>query len=149
MNYDEIIERSKIFIAREALRAVQLNGLGDSTHFYITFKTGFKGVKLPDFLRARYPDTITIVLQHSFSNLNVGETGFGVSLAFSGQPFYIIVPFNSLVEFKDPSVNFVLGFVPVDNGPDDTVQQNLPFDNDEDKAQQNNVIDINSFRKKQ
>ncbi|MDR0449306.1 MAG: ClpXP protease specificity-enhancing factor SspB [Rickettsiales bacterium] len=147
MNYEEIIERSKMYIVREALRDVQLHGLGDATHFYITFKTGFKGVKIPEFLKARYPDIITIVLQHSFSNLNVGETGFGVSLAFSGQPFYIIVPFNSLIEFKDPSVNFVLGFVPVDNAADDSVDQSLPFEGNME-IKDSNVIDIAKFRKK-
>ncbi|MCL2629678.1 MAG: ClpXP protease specificity-enhancing factor SspB [Alphaproteobacteria bacterium] len=149
MNYDVFIERSKMYIVREALRHVQSHGLGGSTHFYITFKTGFRGVKIPDFLKARYPDVITIVLQHSFTNLNVSDTGFGVGLAFNGQPFYIVVPFNSLVEFKDPSVNFVLGFIPEDNFETDSVEQSLPLEGGSSIPQaSSNIIDLEKFRKK-
>ncbi|MDR2685480.1 MAG: ClpXP protease specificity-enhancing factor SspB [Rickettsiales bacterium] len=152
VNYEEIIERSKIYVVREALNYVRENGLGDNTHFYITFKTGFRGVKIPDFLRTRYPDTMTIVMQHSFANLNVSDTDFGVSLAFNGQPFYIIVPFDSLIEFKDPSVNFVLGFVPNESANDEAAaDQPLPLEGGSETPlphTPDNIIDITKFRKK-
>ena len=66
----------------------------------------------PDFLRIRYPDIMTIVLQYSYNNLNVSDKEFGVQLTFDGRPFFIRVPFSALVEFKDPSVDFMLSFHP-------------------------------------
>ena len=65
---------------------------------------------LPDFLRIRYPDLMTIVLQYSYNNLHVSDKEFGVQLTFDGRPFFIRVPFTALVEFKDPSVDFMLSF---------------------------------------
>jgi len=90
----------------------QFNGLGDDAGFFITFKTRDPGVVLPDFLRMRYPDIMTIVLQYSYNNLNVSDKEFGVQLTFDGRPFFIRVPFSALVEFKDPSTEFMLSFHP-------------------------------------
>jgi len=61
-------------------------------------------------LRMRYPDVMTIVLQYSYNNLNVSDREFGVQLTFDGRPFFIRVPFSALVEFKDPSTDFMLSF---------------------------------------
>ena len=110
IDYQSLLDTALKSVVKEALTHAQYNGLGDGTHFYITFRTRDAGVVLPDFLRMRYPDMMTIVLQYSYNNLNVSDREFGVQLTFDGRPFFIRVPFSSLVEFKDPSVDFILQF---------------------------------------
>ena len=110
IDYQGLWENALRNVVKDALVFAQVNGLSEGSHFYITFRTRDNGVVIPDFLRMRYPDVITIVLQHSFSNLNVSSTEFGVTLSFDGRPFYIRVPFSALIEFKDPSVDFILQF---------------------------------------
>ncbi|MBQ4070023.1 MAG: hypothetical protein IJD52_01450 [Alphaproteobacteria bacterium] len=112
IDYQTLLDNALKSVVKDALIHAQFNGLGDGTHFFITFKTRDPGVVLPDFLRIRYPDIMTIVLQYSFNNLHVSDKEFGVQLTFDGRPFFIRVPFSSLIEFKDPSVDFMLSFQP-------------------------------------
>ncbi|MDE6477779.1 MAG: stringent starvation protein B [Alphaproteobacteria bacterium] len=112
IDYQKLLDNALKSVVKDALIHAQFNGLGDGTHFFITFKTRDSGVVLPDFLRIRYPDIMTIVLQYSYNNLNVSDKEFGVQLTFDGRPFFIRVPFSALVEFKDPSVDFMLSFHP-------------------------------------
>ena len=112
INYQQLLDKALKSVVKEALIYAQFNGLGDDTSFFITFKTRDPGVVLPDFLRIRYPDLMTIVLQYSYNNLNVSDKEFGVQLTFDGRPFFIRVPFSALVEFKDPSTEFILSFRP-------------------------------------
>ncbi|MCL1902136.1 MAG: ClpXP protease specificity-enhancing factor SspB [Alphaproteobacteria bacterium] len=111
-DYPNLLEKALKMVVKEALQHAQSHGLNDGAHFYITFKTRDPNVVIPDFLKMRYPDMMTIVLQHSFYNLNVSDEEFGVTLTFDGRPFYIRIPFNAMVEFKDPSVDFMLQFHP-------------------------------------
>lgn len=112
INYQQLLDTALKSVVKEALIHAQFNGLGDDASFFITFKTRDPGVVLPDFLRIRYPDIMTIVLQYSYNNLNVSDKEFGVQLTFDGRPFFIRVPFSALVEFKDPSTEFMLSFRP-------------------------------------
>ena len=112
IDYQKLLDNALKSVVKDALIHAQFNGLGYGTHFFITFKTRDPGVVLPDFLRIRYPDIMTIVLQYSYNNLNVSDKEFGVQLTFDGRPFFIRVPFSALVEFKDPSVDFMLSFHP-------------------------------------
>ncbi len=115
INYQQLLDNALKSVVKEALIYAQFNGLGDDASFFITFKTRDPGVVLPDFLRMRYPDLMTIVLQYSYNNLNVSDKEFGVQLTFDGRPFFIRVPFSALVEFKDPSTEFMLSFRPQQN----------------------------------
>src|SRR5215510_6528267 len=105
INYQTLLERALKMVVKDALNFAKINGLGEGAHFYLTFRTRDPGVVIPDFLKIRYPEMMTIVLQWSYSNLNVSDDEFGVTLTFDGRPFYIRVPFSALVEFKDPSVD--------------------------------------------
>ena len=149
INYQELLDNALKSVVKEALIYAQVNGLGDVTHFFITFKTRDPGVVLPDFLRMRYPDIMTIVLQYSYNNLNVSDREFGVQLTFDGRPSFIRVPFSALVEFKDPSTDFILSFHPKSpsNAPDNDME--LPLDEKpgtvpDDKR----IVSLDEFRRK-
>src|SRR5581483_7385051 len=97
-------------VVRAALAHAQKKGLVASHHFYVTFKTHDPGVELPDFLRERYPDEMSIVLQNQFSGLKVTDDDFEVTLSFQKLPCTIVVPFAAVTGFADPGVQFGLQF---------------------------------------
>ena len=148
IDYQSLLDTALKSVVKEALIFAQFNGLGDGTHFFITFRTRDAGVVLPDFLRMRYPDVMTIVLQYSYNNLNVSDREFGVQLTFDGRPFFIRVPFSSLVEFKDPSVDFILSFQqkPAPNAADNDME--LPLDGRPGTVpDRGRVVSLDEFRK--
>lgn len=148
IDYQKLLDTALKSVVKDALIHAQFNGLGDGTHFFITFKTRAAGVVLPDFLRMRYPDTMTIVLQYSYNNLNVSDTEFGVQLTFDGRPSFIKIPFSALVEFKDPSVDFILSFHPKANQTAGNDLE-LPLEEKTDIPQNNErIVSLDDFKKK-
>jgi hypothetical protein len=110
LEYDRLVEKALRAVVRDALRQVAEDGLPGDHHFYITFVTTHPGVTLAERLRERYPDEMTIVIQHQFSNLLVSDEGFGVTLSFSGIADHLEIPFSAVTAFADPSVQFGLQF---------------------------------------
>ncbi len=99
-------------VVQDALLHAAKNGLPGEHHFYLTFRTDYAGVTVPGHLRARYPQEMTIVLQHKFWDLAVdrGAGTFSVGLSFGGVPAMLTVPFAALTAFADPHVRFGLRF---------------------------------------
>jgi hypothetical protein len=110
MRYDQLAQNALRGVVRDALRKVQKTGLPGDHHFYIAFNTRFPGVILSERIAARYPREMTVVLQHQFWNLVVTEELFEVELSFDNIPEKLVVPFNSVKGFLDPSVQFGLQF---------------------------------------
>lgn len=111
MNYEAMAQEALRGVVRAALqRANAPGGLPGAHHFYLTFKTGAAGVEGPEELLSRYPDEMTIVLQHQFWDLEIGDHAFGVTLRFGGRPQSLVVPYAALTRFYDPSVQFLLQF---------------------------------------
>jgi len=110
IGYDKLVDAALRGIAREALRRAAHDGLPGTHHFYLGFRTGAEGVVLPGYLTARYPDEMTIVLQHQFWELEVGEEAFSVMLSFQGRPERLTIPFAALTSFADPAVEFGLKY---------------------------------------
>jgi hypothetical protein len=120
-------------LARDALRGVLRRVLADAAehglpgehHFFITFLSTAEGVKLSPRLLAQYPEEMTIILQHQFWDLVVSEDRFEIGLSFGGIPERLVVPFNAIKSFFDPSVQFGLQFEPSDAAAE-TPAANLP-----------------------
>ncbi|MDE0393026.1 MAG: ClpXP protease specificity-enhancing factor SspB [Rhodospirillales bacterium] len=110
IGYDALVEGGLRSVIREALRRVASEGWPGTHHAYITFRTDAPGVEVPDSLRARYPDELTIVLQHQFWDLEVEDDRFAVTLSFSKVGHRLAVPFAALTAYADPSVKFGLQF---------------------------------------
>ncbi len=108
--YDKMVERALRGVVRDALARVAKEGPRGAHHFYIGFATGMPGVGIPDSLRERFPEEMTIVLQHQFWDLEIGEESFSVSLSFQKQLERLTIPFAAIRSFADPSVNFALEF---------------------------------------
>ena len=108
LNYETMVERALKSVVVEALTQVAENGLPGSHHLYVTFATDFPGVELPDHLHEKFPEEMTIVLQHQFWDLTVEEGRFLVTLSFNDIQERLAIPFPAIKAFADPSVNFGL-----------------------------------------
>lgn len=110
LNYDRMVEDALRGVVRAALEHTHEHGLLGDHHFYLTFRTQAPGVAMPDFLRERYPEEMTLVVQHQFWELTVGDDAFGISLSFDNQLAELTIPYAALSAFVDPSVKFGLQF---------------------------------------
>ena len=112
INYNTYVQRAMRTIIRDILSDVMENGLQGESHFFITFQTDRDDVKIPPYVRAKYPQQMSIVLQHQYENLNAGLDGFSVELAFGGVPATIFIPYTAIIQFADPSCEFGLVLEP-------------------------------------
>lgn len=142
INYDKLVEKSLRNVVYYALKIVEEQGLPGENHFYITFKTSFRGVTLSKNLKIQYPETMTIVLQNQFDNLIVRHNAFSVDLKFGGVPQTITIPYDAITYFADPYAKFGLSFEQENfDSLDDVPTQTAASGNAE-------VISIDNYRKK-
>jgi uncharacterized protein len=109
-DYPKMVETALRGVMREALARTAREGLPGDHHFYVTFRTHAPGVAIPGHLLGKFPDEMTIVLQHQFRALEVGEDAFSVNLSFQSRSERLRIPFAAVTTFADPSVNFGLQF---------------------------------------
>jgi uncharacterized protein len=110
IDYQLLIDEAMLSIARKVLLHTQNQGLVGDQSFYVSFCTDYPGVILSKYVRRRYPEEITIVLQHQYRDLHVSDDRFSVNIAFDNVAETIEVPFAALTGFVDPLVNFSLQF---------------------------------------
>jgi hypothetical protein len=148
--YDLWTENALRGVVASALSHAAAEGLPGQHHFYITFRTDFPGVVIPPRLRAKYPEEMTIVLQHQFENLFVDEVAglFGVSLSFGGVLSPLSVPLSAVTAFVDPHVQYGLRFrpakpevAPAPAAPPTPPAPEVPSD-------QPQVVSLDAFRRK-
>ena len=114
IRYDVLARDALRGVLRRVLTDAAEHGLPGDHHFFITFLSTAEGVKLSPRLLAQYPEEMTVILQHQFWDLTVTEDRFEVGLSFGGVAERLVVPFNSIKSFFDPSVQFGLQFEPAD-----------------------------------
>ena len=156
--YDAIVQEALRAVVGRVLGEIEQGGstLPGNHHFYITFKTHAPGVSIPQHLRERFPDEMTIVLQNKFWDLNVREDGFGVGLSFNQIPAQLDIPYAAITQFVDPAVDFGLQFqasVPdMAPEPHDDAENDSPETDDRPAAATSddgsNVVTIDFGRKK-
>ncbi|MBO6758553.1 MAG: hypothetical protein JJ902_19625 [Roseibium sp.] len=112
LRYDILIQDALRGAVKKILAEVGRTGLPGEHHFYIAFETTAPGVRISQRLKERYPQEMTIVLQHQFWDLAIGEHAFEVGLSFGGVPEKLLVPYSAIKGFFDPSVQFALEFDP-------------------------------------
>ena len=126
IRYDLLVQDALKGVVRKVLIDAGKDGLPGEHHFYISFQTDFPGVRLSNRLREKYPQEMTIVLQHQFWDLAVTEHTFEVGLSFSGIPERLLIPFDALTGFFDPSVQFGLKFDSQDEEEEDEAPEAPP-----------------------
>jgi uncharacterized protein len=126
IRYDVLARDALRGVLRQVLTDAAEHGLPGEHHFFITFVSTAEGVKLSPRLLAQYPEEMTVILQHQFWDLVVSEDRFEVGLSFGGIPERLVVPFNSIRRFFDPSVQFELQFEPQETAGEMPASANLP-----------------------
>ena len=151
INYDKLIEKSLKNVVIEALKIAEKQGLPGEHHFYITFKTNHPTAKVSAQLKNQYPEEMTIVLQHQFSNLSVENSFFSVDLSFGGVLQTLVIPFDAITYFADPHAKFGLSFNLNEDSLNKELETPAVFDEDKDVKKVSGsatVISIDAFRKK-
>ena len=151
--YDEIVQDALRAVVGRVLREVEQTGaLPGEHHFYITFNTRMPGVAIPKHLSERFPEEMTIVIQHRFWDLKVEEDGFAVGLSFGGVPSTLNVPFAAVNRFHDPAVEFELTFQANADDPlpdeHEAAENDVPEAGAEPAEDGSNVVSVDFTRKK-
>jgi hypothetical protein len=126
IRYDLLTQQALRGVVRTVLADIAKKGLPGDHHFYISFDTHAEGLRLSSRMRAQYPDEMTIVLQHQFWDLVVTDDTFEVGLSFGGVPERLLVPFEAVTAFVDPSVEFGLRFEPALSPVGNDTEASLP-----------------------
>ncbi|MCA0926938.1 SspB family protein [Ruegeria profundi] len=149
IDYGNLMHTAMRGLIKTVLTSVADNGLPGAHHFFITFDTREDGVQLADWLRGRYPEEMTIVMQHWFENLEVGDDGFAITLNFGDAPEPLYIPYASIKTFVDPSVEFGLRF----ESPEEEEEVEAVVDEDSIEVEEEpgqhdaEVVSLDSFRK--
>jgi hypothetical protein len=150
MHYEQLAQDALRGVIRSALeRAALPEGIPGAHHFYVTFKTRAPGVSVPPDIMAKYPDEMTVVLQHQYWDLKVEADWFSVMLKFGGMPKVLSMPYTAVTRFYDPSVQFLLQFespamVEEIAAPEPEADATPPSTGDDGPK----VVSLDQFRKK-
>ena len=150
IDYGNLMHSAMRGLIRTVLQDVADNGLPGAHHFFITFDTSHPDAQLAEWLVDRYPGEMTVVMQHWFDNLEVGDDGFSVTLNFGDAPETLYIPYDAIRTFVDPSVEFGLRFESAedeDDEDDPTPDDDGNGDEPEDDKQDAEVVSLDSFRK--
>jgi hypothetical protein len=169
IDYASMIDEAMRGVVYKALKTVEEAGLPGQHHFFISFDTNYPGVEIAEYLHSKYPEEMTIVLQHQYSNLKVTPEYFQVTLSFNNIPQKLQIPFGAMTAFADPSIKFGLQFH-LSDSDEEAMLEAMLFDEEDGeqptppsgsgkgkgksskaKADDNksaDVISLDSFRKK-
>lgn len=139
-DYKPFLQKALRGAIRDILTDVAQNGLSGNSHYFITLQTNRDDVKIPDFVRAKYPEEISIILQNQFSNLIVQNDSFSVDLAFGGVLSTLTIPYTAIKVFADPSAQFMLSFEPEEPLKQEAIKPVA------EKKQPAEIIDLTTLR---
>ena len=148
IDYGNLMHQAMRGLIKSVLADVAENGLPGEHHFFITFDTRQPGVSLAPWLKERYPQEMTVVLQHEFGPLSVDDDGFSVSLSFGNKPELLVIPFDAVRTFVDPSVEFGLRFESQDGDDEEGDEDDDDGDDDPPSPRpEAEVVSLDRFRK--
>ena len=150
IDYGNLMHNAMRSLIQEVLTEVKNNGLPGEHHFFITFDTNHAGVEMAPWLKDRYPTEITVVMQHWYDDLEVKDDGFSVTLNFGDTPEHLVIPYEAILTFVDPSVEFGLRFET--NEEDEDTDEQKPTvskesNKDDTKKETGQVVSLDNFRK--
>ena len=150
IDYGNLMHNAMRSLIQDVLTEVKKNGLPGEHHFFITFDTNHAGVEMASWLKDRYPKEITVVMQHWYDDLEVKDDGFSVTLNFGDTPEHLVIPYEAILTFVDPSVEFGLRFET--NEEDEDTDEQKPTvskesNKDDTKKETGQVVSLDNFRK--
>jgi hypothetical protein len=146
IDYGNLMHRAMRGLIVEVMRGVEQDGLPGEHHFFITFDTRHAEARLADWLRERYPEEMTVVMQHWYDGLKVDDEGFAITLNFGDTPEAMYIPFDAIRTFVDPSVEFGLRFETQDSDEDEDEDDTGAEDDDEARPAAE-IVSLDTWRK--
>ena len=150
IDYGNLMHNAMRSLIQDVLAEVKNNGLPGEHHFFITFDTNHAGVEMASWLKDRYPTEITVVMQHWYDDLEVRDDGFSVTLNFGDTPEHLVIPYEAILTFVDPSVEFGLRFE-TNEEDEDTDEQKPTVSKESNKVdtkkETGQVVSLDNFRK--
>ena len=143
MDYNKIVKKNIINIFKDVLKEIEKNGLNSNQSLYITFNTEDKNIIIPDWLKNKYPNKMTIIIQYEYWNLKIKNNSFLINLSFENIKVDLNIPYNSIISFVDPASNFGFNFAE-GNKLDNSIKNKV---GNKIKKNKNNVIDFKKFKK--
>ncbi len=110
IKYQKILNKNLLNVFIEILKEIEKKGLSGENHLYITFQTNNPKTLVPDWLLLKYPNEMTIVIQHEYYNFSVNKKNFNIGLSFNNKKCDLLISFESIISFADPSSNFGLNY---------------------------------------
>lgn len=148
IDYGNLMHRAMRGLIVEVMRGVEQDGLPGEHHFFITFDTRHAEARLADWLRERYPEEMTVVMQHWYDGLKVDDEGFAITLNFGDTPEAMYIPFDAIRTFVDPSVEFGLRFETQDSNDDDEDEdEDAAEDDDDEERPAAEIVSLDTWRK--
>ena len=154
IDYKALIEKAMLGMVKDILKEISQSGLPKTHHFLITFFSNSKGVVIPDWMKEKYPEKMTIIIRNWFENLNVTEKKFEISLNFNNTVEHLTIPFSSIELFADPSVDFAISFNQINNLSNNETKikvergdENANKKKEKLNKKNENVIDLKNFKK--
>ena len=141
IEYQKILDKNMLNVFKDILKNIRDNGLSNNNHLYITFLTNHKNVELPNWLKQKYPEEMTIIIQYEYNNLEISKTNFSILLSFNDIKANLKIDYNAVVSFADPSANF--GLILQKNKTKKELNKSL----DSKKTKKDNVINFSNYKK--
>ena len=141
IEYQKILHKNMLNVLKDILKEIKEDGLSGNNHLYISFLTNHKKVYLPNWLKEKYPGEMTIVIQYEYDDLIVNKNNFSIVLSFDNIKVNLIISYDSIISFADPSDNFAL--ILQKNKIEKKVNKNSNLKN----PIKNNVINFSNYKK--
>ena len=141
IQYQKILNKNMLNVLKDILITIRDNGLSNNNHLYITFFTNHKNVEIPNWLKKKYPEEMTIVVQYEYYDLKINNNNFSISLSFNDIQTNLTIDYNAIISFADPSANF--GLILQKN----KTLKKLKKSSENKKTKKNNVINFSNYKK--
>ena len=140
IQYQKILDKNMLNVFKDILIMIRDNGLSNNNHLYITFSTNHKNIEIPNWLKQKYPEEMTIVIQYEYDDLKINKNNFSISLSFNDIKTNLKIDYNSIISFADPSANF--GLILQKNKIQRKVNKKI-----DKNSKKNNVINFSKYKK--
>ena len=147
IQYQKILNKNLLNVFIEILKEIEKKGLDSKNHLYVTFATNNPNTSVPDWLLQKYPSEMTIVIQYEYYHLSVNKKNFNIGLSFNNKKCDLIIPFDSIISFADPSSNFGLNYQFNKTTVEDYKKTLVEKKKSVKKKKSSNVINFTNYKK--
>jgi|TARA_B100001142_G_scaffold151496_1_gene152147 hypothetical protein len=147
IQYQKILNKNLLNVFIEILKEIEKKGLDSKNHLYVTFATNNPKTSVPDWLLQKYPSEMTIVIQYEYYHLSVNKKNFNIGLSFNNKKCDLIIPFDSIISFADPSSNFGLNYQFNKTTVEDYKKTLVEKKKSVKKKKSSNVINFSNYKK--